>query len=1072
MLPRRAIRPAAIVPTPAPAVPAVPRYPVLCAAFTPRFGEPSPPSPVSTRSMSKPHPRPHSRLVRGLAALLCALAPLAAPLADAQTPTPPPALSAPTEENAYVLPATVAGVQQPIVPLIGTWQFQFAPDGKWADIRVPSETAMQGFAIEHNKPYRYKTTVTIPADYAGKRVFLRFDGVYSHARLSVNGTFLREHHGGFTRWETDITQHVKLGEKNEIFLEVTDRADEISYASGYAHHPIGGILRDVRLFALPQTHLYDFYTEIQLDSQYKDAVLKIKYALANPTPDSTVEYKLTSPDGKEVPLTRNVFPLTPDKKGAREDILLVKDPLKWDAEHPNLYGLTVTLKKGNKTISHFVKKVGFREIKVSKEKLLVNGKPVKWRGADRHDVHPQFGRSTTPEFDRLDAKLFKEANMNYVRTSHYPPTEAFVEACDEYGIYVECESAVCFVSTHRPSHYKSEGNSQNKPEFRERYLLQFQAMIKTFRGHASVALWSLGNESAYGSNFQACYDWLKSVDTTRPVIFSYPGQSPAKNKIYDILSIHYPDINGNGGQYGLRIKNFQGYGIPVVSDEWAHPACYTYSTLQHDPNIREFWGQSLDKMWKGVFASPGALGGAIWGFVDDTFMLPVPKEGKSWWLGLGQSQKPRNILGNCTGYGEWGIVDVWRRKKPEFWSTKKAYSPVRLAKTTITDFRAGEEIKIPVENRFDHTNLNELKIACIYYASDIRKEGNLERFSVEAPSVAPHEKGVITLPAKNWKEGQEIVISFRTKNGLRVDGEKIIIGKQKITLPETRATAPLQVTEDADKVVFKGEVFEVPFDKKTGLLGKVLAGKEVVIENGPFLNLDIGGNHVSNDSQWKKKSFAWAWKDGVAEVNLEGTYGKLEAKIKISVFPSGKLVFDFQTSGEQRGKLRESGLKFYLSDWATAVTWKRNSYWSTYPRSRTSNFAGNLGHASLKKVEKPPYGERPKTSWQDDAYNYYYWANAGANSKNPLSNTAKGMKENIWYYQLGRTDNDHVGLAVVSPDASLACRLSRRSDEQLILHVNSRWDYPEIGWGNYSKNLRPSPNTGSLTLILAPRSKK
>ena len=133
---------------------------------------------------------------------------------------------------------------------------------------------MQGFAIEHDKPFFYKKDFTIPADYAGKRLILRFDGVYSHARLSVNGKFVREHHGGFTRWETDITSFVRIGKKNEIQLAVVDRLDEISYASGYAHHPIGGILRDVTLFALPESHLYDIGVETHLDSLYQDADLR------------------------------------------------------------------------------------------------------------------------------------------------------------------------------------------------------------------------------------------------------------------------------------------------------------------------------------------------------------------------------------------------------------------------------------------------------------------------------------------------------------------------------------------------------------------------------------------------------------------------------------------------------------------------------------------------------------------------------------------------------------------------------------------------------------------------------
>jgi hypothetical protein len=992
----------------------------------------------------------------GLAALLCAVAPLAAPLADAQTPPPPPPL---TDRNAYVLPAAVAGVQSPSILLNGTWQFQFSPDGKWADILVPSEVAMQGFAIKHDTPYRYKTTVHVPADFAGKRVFLRFDGVYSYARLFVNGALSRDHHGGFTRWEADITQHVKTGEKNEIQLEITDRIDEISFGSGYAHHPIGGILRDVYLFALPETHFFDFYTETQLDAEYKDAVLKIKYAVASPAASATVEYTLTEPSGAKVALPQNVFPLTPDHKGVREDKISLKNPLKWDAEHPNLYTLTVALKNGNKEISRFVKKVGFREIKVEKDKLLVNGKAVKWRGAARHDNHPKFGRMTTAEVDAQDAQLFKEANMNYVRTSHYPPSEHFVECCDALGIYVECETAVCFAGANLTKDYPRT-NSHIKPVFKERYLAQFQEMVKTFRGHPSVALWSLGNESAYASNFQHCYDWLKTVENARPVIFSYPDTVRGKNKIFNIHSFHYPTIHGETLDLnGRKLNHYQGR-IPVLFDEWAHVACYTFNTLRYDPNIRETWEQSLDKMWKATFASPTALGGAIWGFVDETFALPFPKEGTRYWFGFDQGII-RDIKGNCAGYGEWGIVDVWRRKKPEFWSTKKAYSPIKLLTTTLTDFRSGEKINIPIENRFDHTNLSEVKIFCSY---------NGEKFYLPAISIEPHKKGTLTLPAKNWKEGAAVSIAFYSAKDELIDMEKVTIGKEKINFPEARGTAPLQVTEDADKVVFKGDVFEVSFDKKTGLLNGVFADGKKIIEGGPFLNLDINKTHTSVDSDWKKTAFAWELKDGGAEVKLDGTSGKIGVKIKIKISPSGKVVFDFQTTGEPKGNLRESGLKFYLPDWAGELRWKRNAYWTCYDENSIS--AGE-GTASLEKSKKPPYGEKPKTSWREDAHNYFYWGDAGANSKNPLSNIAKAMKENVWYYQLvSRSDavgavKSASGLAVVSANASLACRLDRRPDGQLILYTNSRWSYPESAqFGNYNRNLPASPNIGTLTLIL------
>lgn len=138
------------------------------------------------------------------------------------------------DEASYTVLDKFDGVETPAILLSGTWQFQYPPDSKWTRIEVPGEPAMQGYAIEHDKPFVYRKSFTVPADYAGKHTILRFDGVYSHARLFVNGEFVREHHGGFTRWETDITPFIRPGKKNKIRLEVTDRIDDISYASGYA----------------------------------------------------------------------------------------------------------------------------------------------------------------------------------------------------------------------------------------------------------------------------------------------------------------------------------------------------------------------------------------------------------------------------------------------------------------------------------------------------------------------------------------------------------------------------------------------------------------------------------------------------------------------------------------------------------------------------------------------------------------------------------------------------------------------------------------------------------------------
>ena len=399
-----------------------------------------------------------------------------------------PSVASSFTERTYLLPTRLEGSCRPVLLLSGTWDFKYSPESRWTSIQVPGEAAMQGFAIEHDKPFFYKKDFTIPADYAGKRLILRFDGVYSHARLSVNGKFVREHHGGFTRWETDITSFVRIGKKNEIQLAVVDRLDEISYASGYAHHPIGGILRDVTLFALPESHLYDIGVETHLDSLYQDADLRF-FCKFSGQESTEMELRLKDKSGKYVPLSQSRFALS---DGQNIFSLPVKNPLKWDAEHPNLYELEIIVFQNGQETSRFSRNIGFREVKIIKDRMLVNGHQVKLRGACRHDIHPTLGRTTTLELDSLDAVLFKQANMNFVRTSHYPSTERFLEFCDRYGIYVESETAVCFVDTYRQKNYKP-GRSQNDPAFAERYLGQCREMVKSLRSHPSILFWSIGN---------------------------------------------------------------------------------------------------------------------------------------------------------------------------------------------------------------------------------------------------------------------------------------------------------------------------------------------------------------------------------------------------------------------------------------------------------------------------------------------------------------------------------------------------------------------------------------------------
>lgn len=970
------------------------------------------------------------------------------------------------ETAVYTMPDHTAGTAVNRISLDGRWEAKTSPKGKWHKVTVPGELAMQGLAVNHDTPVTYRRGFTVPADFAGKKLILRFNGAYSYATLMINGKEVRQHRGGFTRWETDVTPYIKPGKSNEIGLTLIDPVEEISYASGYAHHPVAGILRSVTLYAQPKNFFKDLRIDAMLDTTYTDGELLISMDCDNAIEsDDQLAAVLTAPAGNLV--AKNRFNLHP---GINRISIPVKKPLKWDAEHPRLYTVDLRVLHDGKETADLTKKVGFRKIEIKGSRMLVNGMPVKLRGACRHDIHPTLGRSTDRANDSIDAILFKEANMNFVRTSHYPPTEDFLEFCDRYGIYVESESAVCFVDTHRQRNY-APGASQDDTTHTAQYLGQLSEMVKNFQSHPSILFWSIGNESKYGDNFQKSYDWVKSYDTTRPAIFSYPGSVPADRKpIYDIASMHYNDVNGNLWQWGVESRGFEVKGYPTIFDEWAHPACYTYATLQHDPGIREFWGKSLDMMWDGVYRTPGALGGAIWGYVDEIFFLPKPKEGTPYWKEFAHTAKPEGFRGDCVGYGEWGIVDVYRRKKPEFWATKKAYSPVKIESPRRISIAPGTDLLLDVYNRFDHTDLAETK-AIVSHRGD--------KSVMTMPQAAPHQRAALRLPARDWQPGDSLTVDIADGSGSIIDSYVFTIGHKtsKVSIAST-GIAPLHMTDSAGYVVVGNSTIRVPFSTSTGLITGATVNGDTVIAAGPYLNAYINYNHLTgaevrkisdhltiSPADWQKTSFTTRQlPSGDVVAEIAGTYKDIKVIFQIVITPRGEITTAYTADGIPDGYLRETGISFSLPDSFQRLQWLREGYWDNYPADAMS---GNTGDAALYDSKPHVYGQRPPhDDWASDTKNFYYWADKGTDADRPLTMRAKAMKENIEHYTL--VNPSGTTLTVCAPDADVACRLDKPDGRQLTLYADNKWDYPEIAWGNYCKVISPLPFHGQITLQLKP----
>jgi len=914
------------------------------------------------------------------------------------------------------LPTEIAGVSQHTEDLAGTWKFTTTPPAdfwtngadpaSWSDVVVPGELTAQGLQIARDNEYPYKRSIQIPAGAASRKVFLRFDGVYSFARVWVNGKFVREHHGGFTSWDCDITDYVTPGETAWLTVGVTDRSDEISYASNYAKHFIGGILRGVKLVVLPPDYVSRFQAETDFDSSYRNARLKLTAVVAfDGGQGATLNLHLRDPQGKDVLLNPSSIGLSSTSPEATIEIP-VTSPWKWDAEHPNLYTLAAEVVVDGSNTQKLAKKIGFRKVERRKNRLYVNGEEVKLRGVCRHDTHPLRGRSTTPAMDEKDVILLRDANVNFVRTSHYPPTESFLEACDRYGVYVEEESAVCFIV----QEWSTSTQRESAPEFTSRYMNQFAEMIERDRSHPSVIIWSLGNESHWGINFEKERAYVNQEDPTRPVIFSYPDTVPKGLNGYDIYSEHYPKFDGD-----LTSKE-----IPKLNDEYAHISCYNTETLKRDPGVRNFWGHGLKRFWENCYKADGCLGGAIWAGFEEVFMLP---------------ESP-------AGYGEWGIVDGWRRPKPEYWLTKKAYSPVRVHDGVISSPGAGRQLDIPVKNWFNHTNFSETK-GIWTVGSDSGEISNL--------NLVPGGQGTIRIPARAWHDGDVLNLKFYRSGGILVDEFNLPIGGQHKVFPSVKGPAP-KITEDSQSIRVQGPDFSIAFDKQAGLISEGVFRGRKILEGGPFLNLGAFAL-----PPWWPDSIRHSATSDEAVIKLtgqsmarRGSAGSVFVEFEIRFDSQGLITTEYTiikppTLRNDSQAISEVGVAYVLSSLVDRLTWDRKPLWSAYPADHIGRPQGTATRNRLGTVET--YRNEPQGDWSQDTKDFFLYGPDDPGGRG--TNDFRSLKESIWHASCLLAGTD-LGVRAES-DGTAAVRVEVLPDGKIQFNIDNLWDYPDLDWGNYEQ---------------------
>ncbi|SDE10046.1 glycoside hydrolase family 2 TIM barrel-domain containing protein [Niabella drilacis] len=925
-------------------------------------------------------------------------------------------------------PAAVAGVAKPVQSLDGSWEINLNANATsvadnsatrdWQTIQVPGEALMQGFKIKHDTAFVYRRRIKMDTDTSGKRHIIRFNGVFNHARVYCNGHFVREHFGGFTAWDADITKYLKPGQDNWLHVSVTDRADDISYASGYAAHPIGGITRKVQYIVLPGNPVQYLYASAGLSGNDAAGLLSLKMQLPQ-AKNITATYTLTDATGNK----RVTKPFKKMAGTVWSDSIRIEKIKTWTAETPYLYTLTVTVFQNGKPYETIVQPLGFRSVEINKDnEMLVNGRSVKLRGACRHDMHPLLGRSTNRVQDSLDVLLAKEANMNFIRTSHYPPSEDFLEFCDRYGIYVQEETAICFVLDWRSEPYLKYYKTMDDPVFTGRYLGQLSEMIDRDRNHAAVIMWSIGNESWYGTNFQKEYDFVKAVEPTRPVSWSFPTTALNQGKrCFDILVSHYPRYNGypntNGqtSDLGRYEKNMKA-DYPIIGDEWAHVSCYNTSLTTYDPNAKDAWGKSLDSIWQYRFDVKGYLGGAIWGMIDETFMMKD----------------------TMVGYGPWGIVDVWRRKKAEFWNTKKAYSPIRLDVNNYTV--KANTLSIPVHNRFDHTSLKTV-------TATVTGGGRTVRVSL--PDLPPHRNGVVSVPVH--AADSSVLIRLVAKDGTLIDEERIFLKSAPAGGFQKRA-AVWTIDKKTEQILLRSSFAQAVINGRTGAIETIGAGAGMLVAGNPtpVINRPKDAGVLKNTEAifsggYKISTFKFEQKArDEFVVYSQGQVDSFPVTVTTTLYADGRVRLDY-TIANIPAYTWDIGIGIPVAASLNEIRWRRKGYWTTYPEGHlaaTEGRASKTGEGGIRQ-----YGVRPQFATAQGLQDFELTRGTDALHLVRMQATEmyRAKKEHIYQYTIsGKT-----GAVEVRSNGTQAAKMTVGADGSQQLLVSDKWDYWTLSWGNY-----------------------
>ena len=822
--------------------------------------------------------------------------------------------------------------------LNGTWKFNLVSEPSqrpldffeqgfnaeaWDEIPVPSNWEMLGYdkPIYNNVEYphsntppfikarpgfndggknyginpvgSYIRTFEVPENWDGRRTFIHFGGIYSAAFVWLNGEYVGYTQGANNVAEFDITNYLQKGE-NKLAVQVFRWSDG-SYLECQDMFRMSGIFRDVYLYNVPKASVRDHYITSKLADDRWSAEMNINIELDNRDFEpgtKTVVASVYTPDGRFIKSDSLKLNTAAKIATLSGDIKLNISNVKlWSDEKPNLYTVRIVQLdgEGNEEMA-FSTKYGFRDIVIKNSLVYINGERVFFKGVNRHDTHPVYGRAVTTESMLQDVLLMKQNNINTIRTSHYPNAAKMYAMFDHYGLYC-CDEA------------DLEDHANQSISDRESWIPSFvdriNRMVLRDRNHASVVMWSLGNEAGNGNNFGPCYDEAKRLDS-RPV--HYEGTRSAGDygggRFSDFYSKMYP-----GQAWMNRYTN--DLDKPMFICEYAHAMGNAIG------NLKEYWQK--------IEASNSCIGGCIWDWVDQAIYDPQEMKEGLYRIHTGYDY-PGPHQGNfCSN----GVIPPTREESAKLKEVKAAHQFVEITMTELnTEYGIAT---IEIKNKYNFTNLKEFDI--VY---DVVKNGNvIYTGRTEAPAAAPGKTAktwITTKKATNINKllnrGDELMLTVRLVHReaqvFAPAGHEVALQQFKITPRGKLAAiktngAPLASTASLHEYVIGNEKVQVKFDANTAqLTALAFNGKNIIAndfgfiyDNHRWIENDRFGN--TNNGLEANGNITVEEVNGNTVIKTVRKGSICDTEINYTVYPQGIVDVDAKFTPKS-GDLRRAGL--------------------------------------------------------------------------------------------------------------------------------------------------------------------